>query len=204
MIHASTCRAILIALLFMPAGAEVCAQQKVTDSELNRTHLQKPTTPVTDYLIGNGDILQISVWGEPQMDHSVTVRPDGKISLPLINDVTVTGLSVAETQVLLRDKLTQFLKRPQVSVLVSEVHSKLIYVTGEVQHPGAYALTSPTNVIQLVTRAGGVTDFAKSKRAYVLRQPDGQRLPVNLKAVLQGHHTEQNIELSSGDTVVVP
>ncbi|HEY0758394.1 MAG TPA: polysaccharide biosynthesis/export family protein [Acidisarcina sp.] len=157
-----------------------------------------------DYQIGIGDVLSISVWKEPQLTRTVTVRPDGKVTLPLIPDVTVAGLTAEDAQTIIHDQLTPYFKHPQVSVTVAEVHSKLVYVTGEVQRPGAYNLLSPTTVVQLIARAGGVTDFAKTKKVYVLHASSGIRVPVNYKAVLQGRRVEDNIVLATGDTVVVP
>jgi polysaccharide export outer membrane protein len=121
-----------------------------------------------------------------------------------VTDVSVSSLTVASAQSLLQDKLSPYVKHPAVSVQVAEVHSKVVYVTGEIQRPGAYLMMSATTVVQLVARAGGVTDFAKTKRVYILRPPKGQRIPVNLKAALQGHHSDQDLTLSVGDTVVVP
>ena len=157
-----------------------------------------------EYRVGNGDVLQISVWGESQLSERVMVRPDGKISLPLISDVKVGDMTVRDAGTLLTEKFSAFLKHPQITVLVAEVHSKLVYVTGEVQRPGAYPLLAPTNVVQLIARAGGVTPFAKTKKVCVLRKGSNTRLPVNYKALLEGHRTEQNVELASGDTVVIP
>ena len=177
-------------------GAGGNGQESVTET---------PSAPSSsDYQIGNGDVLQISVWGQPQLTRTATVRPDGKISLPLVSDVAVSGLTVTDAQTLLQSRLTPYVKQPEVSVQVAEVHSKVVYITGEVLRPGAYSLVNPTNVVQLVSRAGGVTEFAKTKRVYILRQPSGQRIPVNLKAALEGRHNDQDLQLTVGDTVVVP
>lgn len=160
-------------------------------------------TPV-EYRLGNGDVLQISAWGEPQLSQRVMVRPDGKISMPLIGDVKVGDMTTDDAAKVLTEQLSRYLKHPQITILVAEVHSKLVYVTGEVQRPGAYPLLAPTNVVQLIARAGGVTAFAKTTKVSVLRKQDGARIPVNYKALLEGHHPEQNVELASGDTVVIP
>lgn len=165
-------------------------------------------TPVAEtspeYRVGNGDVLQISVWGESQLSQRVMVRPDGKISLPLISDVKVSDMTTRDAAAMLTERLSTYVKHPQVTVLVAEVHSKLVYVTGEVQRPGAYPLLAPTNVVQLIARAGGVTTFAKTKKVSVLRKASGARLAVDYKALLEGHRPEQNVELASGDTVVIP
>ncbi len=163
------------------------------------------TAPVPDdYIIGKGDVLALSVWGEPQLTGAATVRPDGKISILLVGDVLVAGLSVREAQDLVSARLGDFIKHPAVAVQVSEVHSKLVYVTGEVERPGAYALIDKITVVQLVARAGGVTEFAKSKRVYILRRDGGKRVPYNLKQALEGRSDSAGPELAVGDTVVVP
>jgi polysaccharide export outer membrane protein len=157
-----------------------------------------------DYRIGNGDVLQVSVWGEAELTKTVTVRPDGKISLPLINEVHVAGLTPPATQALLNQRFAQYLRNPQASVSVSEIHSNLVYVTGSVRRPGAYPLAGSLNVVQLIARAGGLLDRAKEKHVYVLRQPGGSRVNVNYKDVIEGRHGSQDVELRAGDTVVVP
>ncbi len=163
---------------------------------------QDAQTP-QDYRVGKGDILQISVWGEPQLSQRVIVRPDGKISLPLLSDLSVDNVTAGELEQTLTHSYAAFLKHPQVNVLVAEVHSKFVYVTGEVQRPGAYPMLAPITIVQLIARAGGVTPFAKSKQVYVLHSSSGPRIKVNYKALLQGN-TQENIALSSGDTVVIP
>ncbi len=168
------------------------------------THAYAQDTPTPqDYRVGKGDILQISVWGEPQLSQRVIVRPDGKISLPLLSDLPVDDFTADEIGNTLTHSYTAFLKHPQVNVLVAEVHSKFVYVTGEVQRPGAYPMLAPITIVQLIARAGGVTPFAKSKQVYVLHSTPGPRIKVNYKALLQGD-TQENIALSSGDTVVIP
>jgi len=157
-----------------------------------------------DYRIGFGDVLRVSVWEEPQLTTSAVVRPDGKISLPLISDVSLAGRSPQEAETFLTTVFTKFLKHPRVSVVVEEIHSRLVYITGEVQHPGGYALIGKMNVLQLIARAGGPTEFAKKKQIYVLQDEHKRKQPVNYQMVLAGKHLEENIELSPGDTVVVP
>jgi polysaccharide export outer membrane protein len=160
--------------------------------------------PGPDYRIGAGDVLRVSVWEEPQFTTSAVVRPDGKISIPLVSDLSVSGMTPGAAQNLLTDQLTRFVKHPQVTVIVEEIHSRIVYVTGEIQHPGAYPLIGPTNVVQLIARAGGPTEFAKKKDVYVLHQDGGLRIKVNYQMVLAGKHLEENIGLNPGDTVVVP
>ena len=167
---------------------------------------ERPATPVgPDYRIGPGDGLRVSVWEEPQITTSaIVVRPDGKISIPLVSDAYVAGLTPEAAEKLLTDNLTRFVKHPRVTILVEEIHSRIVYVTGEVQHPGAYPMIGPMNVVQLISRAGGTTEYAKKKDVYVLHQDSSPRTKVNYQMVLEGKRLEENIGLVPGDTVVVP
>jgi polysaccharide export outer membrane protein len=158
----------------------------------------------SNFVIGPGDILQISVWQEPQFGETVEVRPDGKISLPLVSDVKVAGLTPATAQQKIAEKLQDFVKHPLVTVVVTQVHSRMVYVIGEVERPGPYPMVSPINVEQLIARAGGPTSQAKQKQVYILHEGVSQKIPVNYKKIMQGKAPEQNVELMPGDTVVVP
>jgi polysaccharide export outer membrane protein len=163
---------------------------------------KEPVSP--DYKIGSGDVLQISVWGEAELTKTVTVRPDGRISLPLINEVRVVGLTSPDAQALLNQRFAQYIRNPQTSVSVAEIHSNLAYVTGRVRRPGAYPIAGSLNVVQLIARAGGLADHAKQKHIYVLRQAGGSRVNINYKDVIQGRRGSHDVELLPGDTVVVP
>jgi polysaccharide export outer membrane protein len=160
----------------------------------------------SDFVIGESDVLNINVWKEPEISQSVVVRPDGKISLPLIGEVFVSGLTPVQTQTLLRNKLQSILTNPQVTVTVTEIRSRVAFITGEVGRPGAYPLLVPTTILQLITNAGGLGQFANKKGIFVLRAVDGkeQKLPFNYSQVIKGEKPEQNILLRPGDTVVVP
>lgn len=158
-----------------------------------------------EYIVGEGDVLHINVWKEAEISQTVTVRPDGNISLPLVNEVPVVGLTPRQIQQVVTEKLKAILTNPQVTVTVAEVRSKMVYITGEVNKPGAYSVASPLNVLQLIARAGGLSDFANRKNIYVLRSGDqSARLHFNYKDVIKGKHNEQNVVLQPGDTVVVP
>ena len=159
---------------------------------------------LTDYVIGTGDVLHVSVWDEPLLTVTATVRPDGKISMPLLDEVSVSGNTPDGLPKSLTDKLTRFVHKPRVTVTVQEIHSRLVFITGEVQRPGAYSLVASMNVVQLVARSGGFTDFAKQKKIYVLRANKTTRIDVNYGKVLKGQAPQQNIDLAPGDTVVVP
>jgi len=134
------------------------------------------------------------------------VRPDGKISLPLLGDLKVSGLSPKQIQQLVTEKLQALITDPQVTVTVTEVRSKMVYITGEIGKPGAYSVVGPVNVLQLIARAGGLTQYANRKNIYVLRAgiDPNTRLKFDYKEVVKGHKPEQNVVLRPGDTVVVP
>lgn len=157
-----------------------------------------------EYVVGEGDLLNINVWREPELTQNMTVRPDGNISLPLLGDVHVSGITPRQIQELLTEKLKVVLTNPQVTVSVSEVRSKIVYITGSVGKPGAYPAVTPMNVLQLIARAGGLTEFANRKDISILRGGDPRnRLHFNYKEVVKGHNSAQNVTLQPGDTVVV-
>ncbi len=158
----------------------------------------------SSYRIGVGDVLHISVFEEPQFTEAAVVRPDGMISIPLVSEVSVAGMTPESAETMLTSRLEKFVHKPRVTVVVQEIHSRMVYITGEVQRPGAYPLVDNMNVVQLVSRSGGLTDFAKSKQVYVLRAGSGTRVKVDYRKLLKGQSPEQNLELVPGDTVVVP
>ena len=157
------------------------------------------------YRIGIEDELQISVWHEAEFSLSVSVRPDGKITLPLVNDIPVVGLSTKELQDLLTEKLKPFVADPQVTIIVRAIHSRMIYLVGQVARPGALPLNSSKTVFQVLVEAGGLSPFAKSNAIYIIRKnPSGQqKLPFNYKKAVKGV-LEQDIDLVPGDIIVVP
>jgi polysaccharide export outer membrane protein len=171
---------------------------------MNRSETASESRVPRTYVLGMGDVIRVDVFEEPQFDGTIVVRPDGKISLPLVSDVYVAGLTPVATEQLLATKLTKYVKNPRVTVTVQEIHSRVVYVTGEVLRPGAYALADTINVVQLIARAGGVTPYAKKKDVYVLHVGSGLRTKVDYRKVLLGQHVEQNVQLNPGDTVVVP
>jgi polysaccharide biosynthesis/export protein len=158
----------------------------------------------SSYKIGVGDVLHISVWEEPQFTEVAVVRPDGMISLPLVSEVKVAGMTPQSAETTLTARLEKYVHKPRVTVTVQDIRSRMVYITGEVQRPGAYPLIDTMNVVQLVARSGGPTDFAKKNQVYVLRATNGTRVHVDYKKVLKGQSQEQNVQLAPGDTVVVP
>jgi polysaccharide export outer membrane protein len=160
----------------------------------------------SEYIVGESDVIRVNVWKEPEVSQTVVVRTDGNISLPLINEVRVSGMTPIQIQTLVAEKLKSFLNNPQVTVTVTDIRSKRAFITGEVVRPGTYALNAQTTILQLIAQAGGFTPFAKKDGIVVLRTEDGKqsRLKFKYKEVVQGKKTEQNIALHPGDTVVVP
>ena len=166
--------------------------------------VKTPPVSTSTYRIGVGDVLHIAVWEEPQLTETAVVRPDGKISMLLVSELNVAGMTPEAAQQALTEQLSKFVHKPRVTVTVQEIHSRMVFITGEVQRPGAYPLMDTMNVVQLVARSGGLTDFAKQKKVYVLRAANSARVDVNYEKVLKGQAPEQNVQLAPGDTVVVP
>jgi polysaccharide export outer membrane protein len=167
------------------------------------------TVPVLDvnYVIGADDVLAVDVWHEQELSRVFSVRPDGKISLPLIGELKAAGQTPLQLQETVTQRLKEYLEHPQVTVIVQEAKSQSFNVVGEVQRPGAYVFGHPVTVIDAVALAGGFRDFAKSKKMYVLRTlADGshQKFPVNYNDIIKGKKSSENIILQPHDTVVVP
>jgi polysaccharide export outer membrane protein len=162
--------------------------------------------PPPGYVIGPEDVLAVLFWREKDLSGDVAVRPDGKITLPLINDVEAAGLTPDE----LRDHVTkaasQYVEDPNVTVVVKAINSRKVFITGNIAKPGPYPLTGPTTVLQLLAMAGGVHEFAKTDRILIMRTEGGKAVAhkFNYKEVAQGKKLTQNMELQPGDTVVVP
>lgn len=157
------------------------------------------------YLIGPDDTLHVAVWKEPDLTATLPVRPDGKISMPLLNDVQAAGLTPMQLADSLTEKLKKYVTDPRVTVVVTAMNSQRIYVLGEVLHTGAMPLTPDMTVLQALATAG-FTQFANTKGIYVLREQNGkqQKIPVNYKQLIKGNSAAQNIALKPGDTIVVP
>jgi polysaccharide export outer membrane protein len=151
-------------------------------------------------------VLRIDVWKEPDISRVVPVRPDGKVTLPLLNDVQAAGLTPQQLANSIATGLKKFITSPQVTVGVTEINSRRIFITGEVTRPGAYPLLPNMTVLQGLSSAGGFTQFAREKKIYILRMEEGRQVkyPFNYKDAVSGKHTEQNIILQGGDQIVVP
>lgn len=158
-----------------------------------------------EYIIGADDALHVSVWKEPDLTATLPVRPDGKISLPLLNDVQAAGLTPMQLADSLTARLKKYVADPRVTVVVTQINSKRVYLVGEVLHPGPLPMLPNMTVLQALASAG-FTQFANTKGIYVLRTDNGrqQKMPVNYRQLIKGDAVDQNIMLKPGDTIVVP
>jgi len=203
-------RSNMLQLLVGMCAAATCllaGLQRVGDGTAGNGSSAKAADSSPAYRIGAGDILQVDVWREPDVSAaSVTVRPDGKISLPMTGEVHVAGLSPGELEQIITDKLSSLIRNPRVTVTAREVTSQRIYLIGEVRREGMLRLAGPTTVLQALAEAGGVTDYAKRNRIYILRMEAGRqiRLSFNYNDVVRGQKVEQNVLLLPGDTIVIP
>jgi polysaccharide export outer membrane protein len=157
------------------------------------------------YVIGASDVLTITVWKEPTLSGNVLVRPDGMISLSLLGDVPASGLTPLQLADQISTKLKKFIQNPNVSVVIFQIHSKVVYLLGEVQKKGPVEMTPGMTLLEAIASGGGLTDFANTKKIYILRNNSGsqQRIPVRYKDALKGDGT-LNLVLKPGDTIVVP
>jgi polysaccharide export outer membrane protein len=178
----------------------------VSKGDKPATAIPAPETAAdSDYVIGADDMLRISVWKEPDLSETLPVRPDGKISMPLLNDIPAAGLTPLQLKDSITEKLKKFIADPRVTVVVQTMTSRRIFVSGEVVHTGPMTLLPHMTMLQALSQAG-FTQFANVKGIYLLRTENGkqEKLPFNYKDVIKGNHPEQNIVLKPGDTVVVP
>lgn len=167
--------------------------------------LATDSSVASDYVIGPDDTLHITVWKEPDLWETLPVRPDGKISMPLLDDIQASGLTPLQLKESITEKLKRYIADPRVNVVVTAMHSQRIFVTGEVNKTGPMTLLAGMTVLQALAEAG-FNQFANLKNIYLLRTENGKQLkiPFNYKQVVKGRHPEQNIVLKPGDTIVVP
>ena len=158
------------------------------------------------YVIGPLDVLQVLFWGEKDMTTEVVVRPDGRISLPLLNEIDAAGRTPEELRLDIVERARRFVEQPSASVMVKQINSRNAFILGQVLKPGTYPLGGPTSVLQLIAVAGGLTAFASSDEIVVIRNESGTsvRHRVNYKSMVKGKDLDQNVELEPGDIVVVP
>jgi len=203
--------ALLVALTVTLASAQTNEKSKEKDTAKPAAASAADSgaalaTP-NDYVIGPQDVLSINVWHELEVSvPQVPVRPDGKVSLPLLNDVQAAGNTPAQLTAILTQQLKRYISEPRVTVTVVQMNSQRFYIMGEVLRPGSFQLHANTTVLQGLASSGGFTEMADAKKIYVLRkQESGQvKLPFNYREVVKGRKAEQNILLQAGDTIVVP
>lgn len=189
------------------ANAKASDEAKPTTADKPADKPQSEPASVTgeDYVIGANDMLHVSVWKEPDLTQSLPVRPDGKISLPLLNDVMAAGLTPTQLADSITTKLKKYIADPRVTVVVTAMNSQKVYLLGEVLHPGPTALQPNMTVLQALASAG-FSQFANTKGIYILRSENGkqQKIPVHYRELLKGEGINQSIVLKPGDTIVVP
>jgi len=210
--------ALACALMVSPIFAAAQEDPKPSPSAAQADPASKPTQPATapetskvdskTYVIGENDVLEVDVWKDKEISRTVPVRPDGKISLPLIGEVQASGMTPLQLQDDLAQRLKSFIANPQVAVIVTDPRSHHFNIMGQVAKPGAYPLSQSMTVLDAISVAGGFRDFAKETKIYVLRTMPGgnnpERLPFNYKDAIKGKHPENNVVLKPGDTIVVP
>jgi polysaccharide export outer membrane protein len=197
---------MVVALIFLVSVPMVFSQE---DKEgVPKKKLQPEWIAVGEsYVIGPEDVLFIHVWKEEALSRTVLVRMDGKISLPLVDDVQAGGLTARQLKEELTKRLKEFVDNPTVSVIVTEPNSFKVYVSGQVKAPGVVRLRSETTIVQLITMVGGFTDWAKQKKILIIRkEEDGKekRITLNYKKIVKGNAPDQNIILRAGDHIIVP
>ena len=160
-----------------------------------------------NYVIGSEDVLAVNIWKEPEISRTVPVRPDGKITLPLVGDIQASGLTPKALQENITQGLRSYVASPEVTVIVQEVKSLKFNIVGEIARPGSYPLAQPMTVLDAIAAGGGLRDFAKASHIYVLRtnaDKSQQKLMFDYKQVIKGKKLSQNVELRPGDTIVIP
>lgn len=179
------------------------ASDKTTSDKTMPAPSAGPAGP--EYVIGPEDVLHIAVWKEADLTATLPVRPDGKISLPLLDDVLAAGMTPKQLAASVTEKLRKYIADPRVTVVVTAINSKRIFLVGEVLHPGATSMLPNMTVLQALSSAG-LSQFANTKRIYVLRTENGKqrKLPVNYRQLVKGEQIDQNYLLQPGDTIVVP
>ena len=203
--HFMRAAAVLLLTVPSPVATRAGAQPPARTPSATST----PATEVSvtdDYVIGAEDVLGVQFWREPEMSGDVVVRPDGMITLPLLGDVKADGLKPNVLRDQVKAAAERFLTDANVTIIVRQVNSRKVYITGQVAHPGAYSLASPRTVLQALAMAGGVTEYAESDNISIARTEGGKTklYKFNYKNVSKGKGIEQNIQLQPGDTVMVP
>jgi polysaccharide biosynthesis/export protein len=196
--------ALIGATIAAPAGAQQAAPSAQPANGAGVAASGVATPP--NYLIGPQDVLSIVFWREKDMSADVVVRPDGKISLPLLNEIEAGGLSPEALRAAIAKAAAKFMEEPNVTVVVKEIHSRNVYVTGQVTKPSEYPLGNDMTVLQAIALAGGLLEYADAKNIVIMRKEDGRDryFKFNYKDVIKGKNVQQNIVLKPSDTIIVP
>ena len=189
---------LIIANMAYPQADKEILSRKEAQAEIGTDNDQ--------YVIGAEDVLSIHVWKEDAFTRTIPVRMDGKISLPLVQEIKAAGLTPLQLKEVLTRRLKEFIENPVVSVTVTEANSYKVYVSGQVKTPGVYRLRSETSVAQIIPMAGGFTDWANQKKILIIRNENGRekRMTVNYKKIMSGSDQDSNVILKAGDTILVP
>jgi polysaccharide export outer membrane protein len=189
--------------LLLSAGAILAAGAQAANAPPPRT---APATESSPYTLQPGDVIDVSVWKEPDLQREVLIRPDGGLSFPLAGDITTSGMTVEAVRLALTERLKRYLPNPVVTVAVKTIGGNRIYVLGKVNHAGEFTFSSPVDVMQALSLAGGTTPYAASNDIVILRRHDGrvEALRFRYGEVERGKDLSQDVLLQSGDTVVVP
>jgi polysaccharide biosynthesis/export protein len=184
------------------ATLQVRAQQAAPHATANGGAAALPP----DYVIGPDDVLDVRFWKDQDMSGEVVVRPDGRISLPLLNDVPAAGLTPEQLRTRLIDEARRYVETPNATVIVKSINSRKVFITGQVDKPGPYPLTSRITVVQLIAMAGGLREYADGGKIVIMRSENGRVIPLRFDytKLAEGKNVSQNIELRPGDTVIVP
>jgi polysaccharide export outer membrane protein len=199
--------ALLFSSAWMALAVSVAAQSAATpqSTTANAGRAAAAVPLPTDYVIGVEDLLNVVFWKENDLSAEVVVRPDGKISLPLLNDVPAVGLTPEQLAARVEQSAAKYVRDADATVIVKEIRSRKVYVVGEVTKPGTFPLGSEVNVLQIIAEAGGLLEHANKGDIVIVRHENGreQRFKFNYNDVLRGKNTEQNIKLLPGDTILV-
>jgi polysaccharide biosynthesis/export protein len=197
--------ALLIVIACFMAGVPAAADQRPQAAARPMAAVAERADPVPPpgYTIGPSDRLSIVFWRDTEISSEVVVRPDGLISLPLLNDVAAAGLTPDQLRERLLAAAARFIDEPAATVVVKEITSRRVLITGSVEKPGSYPLNGPTTVLQLIATAGGLREFVSGKNIIIVRNGNA-RVKFNYRDVVAGKRLQQNIDLRPGDTVIVP
>lgn len=206
----SIASAISATAILLGAVASSSAQSTTVKTAASKSDATvTPAVPLVvpaEYIIGADDVMKVDFWRDKDMSSEVTVRPDGKISLPLINEIQAAGLTPAQLRERIADEAKKYVEDPTVTVEVKAINSRRVYITGEIRKPGPYGISGSMTVLQLISIAGGLGDYARGDKITIVRAENGTQKAYrfNYKEVLNQKKLEQNIELKPGDTVAVP